>query len=664
MRPDRWPTPLFLTTILCLTLAPDARGAADERTVDFAEASQCHQWLRHPVLGDPSYDSFTHAASNPIYRGAAPYEWPVNGFLFRDPVGGAWYLYVGHYPANYAITTDAPMRCTVFRSTDQGKKWEHLGPIFAGPPHVYDGETSPTAHAPDVTVVYADGRYHLCFDWLTGTSTWQNAADPPADANGGVGYAWSERPEGPFHITSRPIAAARSQPLLLGKYRRLYLSTIVRRQHDWLVLTDVDSGLHFGWGLVGMTAERPEGPYCPAKLLLHPESPRFHPPLVEFNPAFTHDGSIYMPASSIAANRNYQVLFRVPIERAMDPDAWEIAQSGSLWHSEPVEHETYGIWGQTFSGFVGPDGLFNVFFPSRDSKGMGTVNLASRPWDRPLRPSGFVVSGHEAPTLCYLKQAGPARRIEADLDRIGTVSLIWNAEGLVGTDHRGWLFQVHPQARRSFVALQLAPQQWSLLAVDAAGQRRTIGSGPLAAAPAVRVALEWKDDRTAVLSIGNAKVWQGEVPTGPGCIGIMCEPRSRSLVRRLAITGPAAPARVRYLYSEAIIGAAQLWGDWPARESKAFRYGLGAVSAKGGLRAKWNFEGTALTLWAPKSPEFGQADLLLDGRRVATVDFSSDRENPSAPVYEAKGLSPETGHALILQAGPKSVPLDVLEIAF
>ena len=93
-----------------------------------------------------------------------------------------------------------------------------------------------------------------------------------------------------------------------------------------------------------------------------------------------------------------------------------------------------------------------------------------------------------------------------------------------------------------------------------------------------------------------------------------------------------------------------------------FRYGVGAISAASAVEAKWNFEGTAFSLWAPKSPRFGQADLILDGRRVATIDFASDRETPSQPVYEMKNLSPDTGHALSLRTGSKSVPLDVLEV--
>ena len=44
-----------------------------------------------------------------------------------------------------------------------------------------------------------------------------------------------------------------------------------------------------------------------------------------------------------------------------DPEAWKIAQYGSLWHSEDVENESKGLWGQTFSGRVAADGTFFDF---------------------------------------------------------------------------------------------------------------------------------------------------------------------------------------------------------------------------------------------------------------------------------------------------------------
>ncbi|HRZ38215.1 MAG TPA: hypothetical protein P5534_17870, partial [Candidatus Paceibacterota bacterium] len=47
-------------------------------SIDFAQAANADAWLRHPILGDPSFDSFRRAPGNPIVKGAAPFKWPVN----------------------------------------------------------------------------------------------------------------------------------------------------------------------------------------------------------------------------------------------------------------------------------------------------------------------------------------------------------------------------------------------------------------------------------------------------------------------------------------------------------------------------------------------------------------------------------------------------------
>ncbi|MER3474553.1 MAG: hypothetical protein C4335_11100 [Armatimonadota bacterium] len=68
---------------------------------DLAEPKHRSRWLSHPVIGDPSYDSFRREAGNPIYVGKEPLARPVNGFLFRDPPTGRWFAYVSLYPRGY-----------------------------------------------------------------------------------------------------------------------------------------------------------------------------------------------------------------------------------------------------------------------------------------------------------------------------------------------------------------------------------------------------------------------------------------------------------------------------------------------------------------------------------------------------------------------------------
>lgn len=646
--------------ILVMTILCAAGAAAGEDAIDYAALEQKDAWLHHPIYGDPSFDAFERHPGNPVVRGAAPYEWPVNGFLFEDPPSGHWFLYVGEYCSGYAIKQESPPRCNVWRSADKGTSWERIGPIFAEPP-LFEGEVSPATHAPDVSVLYADGRYHLCFDWATDNTTWENVATPPPDANSGVGYAWSERPEGPYQAALRPIATTREMQPLLGKYRRLYASTIIRRANDWLVLSLTDSGPNFGWALLGMTAAAPEGPYSAPALLLHPESARFHPPLLEFFPAFVHDGHIYAPSTSVAMNRNYQALFRVPIERALEPEAWELYQAGSLWHAEPVEHEYAGIWGQTFSGFVGADGLFNVMFPSRDSNGMGTINLASRPWATPYLDRGFVLSGHDAPSMAFLRRGGPVTRLEVELEVSGVVSVMWNARMPLGPNRVSSNATINSIMLTRYCGLELGSEEWKLVEVDDAGARRILGAGNCSLPKARRATLEWNGD-VASLDIEGYRVWSGEWPCGAGLFGLIASPRSHARVSRFALSGARPSAPFQYLYLGALLGAAQdAEKDWDAVRNPSFYYGAGAVSKTPGVLAKWDFAGRTARLYSPRGPDLGTAEISIDSDPAVSINFNAPEWTPSQPVYMRADMV-DGPHALTIRATDGFVPIDLLEV--
>lgn len=183
---------IFLTACLSVPLvaapgvesAPPADAAAlqTNRVTDFARSVHVDTGLRHPVYGDPSFDAFERLPGNPIHRGTPPFEWPVNGFLFHDPVGGYDYVYIGDYTAGYAAR---PGRCLLYRSTDGAKTWANLGVVL----HPDAGLFDKNGQMPDVTVVYDSGRYHMVYDW----------GYAEFNIKGGLAYAWADKPEGPWH---------------------------------------------------------------------------------------------------------------------------------------------------------------------------------------------------------------------------------------------------------------------------------------------------------------------------------------------------------------------------------------------------------------------------------------------------------------------------------
>ena len=141
------------------TLHGPGNGGLQPPITDYAESGSVDLWLRHPVYGDPSFDAFERVSGNPILTGSPPYGWPVNGFVFSDPISGNWYIYVGDYAKGYI--GPVPNRCILFRSKNRGQSWENLGVVLHGDAQMFDKG----GNTPDVSVVFDRGRYHMVYDW-------------------------------------------------------------------------------------------------------------------------------------------------------------------------------------------------------------------------------------------------------------------------------------------------------------------------------------------------------------------------------------------------------------------------------------------------------------------------------------------------------------------
>jgi hypothetical protein len=630
--------------ILAVTLCQAALGATP--VTDFAESQQADRWLRHPVYGDASFDAFERTPGNPIHRGRPPFEWPVNGFLFADPVGGKWYLYVGDYCQGYAARAS---RCILYRSTDRGQRWEYLGPVLQGDSAMFDRNGG----TPDVSVVFADGRYHMLYDWGQ-VQDWMR---------GGLAYAWAEQPEGPFHRAAKPITENWSLSPLLGKYRRTYAGTLIRRRSDWLILGMMDAA-PASWAMFAMTAAKPEGPYSQRQLVLNVESDRFHPPLMEGFPAFAYQGYVYAPATSVALNRNFQGVFRAPLDRATEAAAWEIYRYGSFWHAEDVEQEAYGLWGQTPACRIDSAGILWAMFNSRDLQGMGTVNFARRPWNQPLRPRGLVLSGHQGPSLTCLRRAFRSFELEATLGVRGTARLCWDFHAPLGPDRPTSDATLHPLVRTRHRAVELSSTQWKVVSVDALGQTTTLASGSVAQRPKWLLSLHRQPDGCTTLAANGQPLWTAgairDAESAPGAIGLLVEAHSHLSVERFRIAGQPLESRLTYLFTEALLGAGEKAADWQERREASFRYGLGAVSRRGDARVKWNVVGTCMTLWSPRGPGFGKVEIRLDGQRQAVLDLHDNNSVASRPVWTSSRL-PDAGHAVVLQGVSGVFPVDCLE---
>ena len=618
----------------------DAR-AEQSQPVDYAEARCVDLWLRHPVFGDPSFDAFERVPGNPICTGAPPYGWPVNGFLFSDPVSGNWYIYVGDYATGYS---GPPMaRCILYRSRDGSKSWENLGPVIQGDPALFDKN----GHAPDVSVVFAEGRYHMVYDWY----------EPDFVTDGGLAYAWAEKPEGPWHRGAQPITRWSTETL------HIYGGTLVRRKHDWLIV-----GLHaafpHSWSLFAMAAPNPEGPYSERQLVRTVEDSYYHPPLLEGYPAFCDGDWVYASTTSVARNRNFQVIFRAPLEQATEPKAWEIYRHGSVWHSEDVPNEAYGIWGQTISGWIDADRRLWAMFPSINNEGFGTINLATRPWSQPLRARGFHLSGHEAPSLTCLRRSYADFSLDCELRVRGTARIVWNYRAPLGPNQPRADAELHPLSLTRHDALELGPNGWRILQVDAQGLAKPVATGAAPGDAAWNITITRRKDGAMALTLDGKQVWNGTTGTTGatgGTLGLLAERHSHVSVERFAISGHEQTNTLSFLHTEGWLGAGENPANWAEQKDAGFRFGVGAVHRGDGGRAKWNFLGRGLALWSPRGPDFGTAEVWLDGARIGTVNLHRAESQPSQPVFTKTGLA-DTFHAVTLKAKSGRLILDSLDV--
>jgi hypothetical protein len=624
---------------------------------DLADADARDVWLHHPEIGDISFDSFQRLPANPIYTGKAPYGWPVNGFLLRDPVSNNLYVYIGVYPQGY-WSKDAPSYCHLMRSRDNGTTWDDLGPILQGSTELFDACDGLPGHTPDVSVVYADGRYHMIYDWARHTSDL-------AKKDGGFAYAWSDNPEGPFVRAPEPAFAQSNQPLVFGMYRMAYAAALVKRQDDWLVIADMSTLNNQGgtWALVAFTAKHPAGPYSGPHFLLWPQTTVFYPTTVESFPVFVHDGYLYAPNTTVARNRNYQIMYRAPLEQAHTSEAWEVYQHGSVWHAEASDNEAQGIWGQTLAAEVEADGMMWAMFACKNSQDMGTINIARRPWNQPYR-HGCVLSAPNGPSISIIQRDYLTFDLRATLRASGPKRLVWQHNAPLGPDRpMGAEGGPHSLTMADCCEVYLDEHGWQLRRLDAAGAITVVSQGAIPVSrgnEADHLALR-QDTEQLIIHLNDEMLWQGAWPASNGSIGLIAEKGSRVWVDELLLSAEGAPCERFLLPTEGVMGYGLLGNSWQRTDGSVFHYGFGYLTTQENAGCKWCYYGGGFTLWSPQGPQYGRIDVWLDGRMLTSIDLFSVTAAPSTVVYMLPDL--ERGyHAVALMRISGTMPCDVLQV--
>lgn len=622
--------------------------------VDYAKKEQALNWLRHPVLGDPSFDTFEKRGDT-VHRSEPPYEWAVNASLFRDPKDGACYLFAGLYAEGYAVRPENRSQFFIYRSTDDCQSFEPLGFGFERG-FKFKGHEAATASYPDVNMFYDQklGKYMLAYDWSEEGFSW-DTAHTQSNVDSGSALAWADQPTGPFHRYDTPIFSNRKTFGHFGKFDRGYATTVVPRKNDYLALVLLDSGPHYAWGLAAMTAPAPEGPWSEPHIILSPETDCYYPAPVEFYPCYQHEDRLYAPATSVAGNRNYQALFSCDLERAHIPSAWTLESDGNVWHGRALEDEKYGIWGQTYNGFV-HDNQFTVVYPSRNSQNRGMLSVARRPWDQPIR-DGFVFSGHANPSLAPLMKRYQDFSLNAQIEITGRVALCFDYQGTLGPDHPRADAAPNALGLRHTNLLQLDDQGgYALIHRPASGEDQVLLCGSVKP-PIRQVALSHRDGLVS-LSLNGQTLGTAALAAEGGALALWADCFSLMSCSQFEVEGTEQDGELRFCAQEALLNAGQKLDDWQMQPCQGTD-GADLFLGEGAVRAKWNFTGSGFTLCAPKGPNLGVMLVYLDGALLTSLPLTSEKAQPAQPLFSLDGL--DFGrHAVVLRPKTGKIAADTL----
>ena len=674
------------TVLLCYVLLGMGGGATAEprqvaapQTIDLADPVQSLKyWLPHPVLGEASFDAFIQSAGNPVYVGQAPWLWPVNGFLAGRRWNQPGRIYVGLYQQDYKVgrtacnyTGASAGGCAAamlqLQSDDQGESWRPwpaADPLAcSGDPASFDKGTG----CPDgSTAAAADGGVHLVWDWNVDLG---DSSVPHA----GLGYSHAppgdQAAPGKFTRSATPLNDAVDNTPMDHGFVKLYGGTIIQRSSDWLIVSAIGGA---SWAMAGMTAPNAAGPYSHPTLLLWPQSGVYHPAPTEPYPAFRHGDFVYAPFTSVARNRGVQVMYRAPLEQATEPSAWEVVQTGSLYHWEGGKEGA--IWGQTFSAYVDPaNDTMEVMYPTLSATSVGSISLARRQWSQPFS-HGFWVSAPAA-TSCAKMLKTLSGCFQLNMSLIlplgGAWALHWNdRQPVASTGGPGFPEMPGSMALpRGTISLSFDGRGGFVLSVSSssagAGSPRN-GTCGVAPGGVLRLSLVQSESAATVDLEGcasgpvNVSIAVPAAVTAAGG-GVVVEKGlggslyvSEMTVRETPAAEPSpAPAPtpeqqwIALLPSEAM-GACYNGGGgrWKAVRSEAFTFGAGFVHPGGtdewgyvgkqvseAPMVKYNFVGRAARLHLPMGPGYGLIEVAIDDGTPQNISLYAPTDRNSSVVW-------------------------------
>jgi hypothetical protein len=275
------------------------------------------------------------------------------------------------------------------------------------------------------------------------------------------------------------------------------------------------------------------------------------------------------------------------------------------------------------------------------------------------------MSGHQGPAITLLRRAYNNFKLDTTFRLSGTLRLLMDYEAPLGPNTPSSDASLHPLMGSRHLALELAPSRWSLFRQDNLGASQSLASGELKEQAKRSLRAERQDDSLKIELDGH-EIWAGLLPAAhhsasSGVLGLRLAEQSHVAVDWFRLRGTPKPARIVYLWTDALLGAGESPADWDQKQSASFRYGTGVISKAPGARVKWNVIGRTFSVWCPRGPGYGTVEVRLDGKVSATLNLHAETETASQSVWQVSDLA-DTFHTVVLVGKSGNIPVDCLEV--
>src|SRR5207247_479097 len=130
--------------------------------------------------------------------------------------------------------------------------------------------------------------------------------------------------------------------------------------------------------------------------------------------------------------------------------------------------------------------------------------------NQPLRQRGFVLSGHDAPSMTLLREGFGAYELDAVINFTGTIRILLAHDGPLGPEGPNSDAKLHPLSISRCTALEIKADVWRIIQIDERAEIHALAEGKRTASSHAEI----RTERGMKIILDGNPIWSGTVPQG------------------------------------------------------------------------------------------------------------------------------------------------------